>query len=271
MAIEQTKRCPKCGYEYESWVDVCPDCGTPLETRPKLELIKGNLNPDTDPRWTIVTNVPNAIIGNFIKGQIEDAGIPVLMFRSKSADIAEFSHNDYVPQDLLVPLHRFRDARRLIDSAPGNDYGARLWDASGEDDEADAVSDATVPDDDAASMSEAPGSSELPDGWTMLPTEANSRTWYWSDEQSPGAQRMPQPDVEYEESPSYYNPVEEPQYPELLRPRASNPYGKQGYARDWAKPSKWIRIFYAVLLLVMSLPFILQLLGEMWSVLGRLR
>src|SRR5438477_7837897 len=128
MATEQTKRCPKCGYDYEPWVDVCPDCGTPLETRPKLELIKGQLNADSDPRWTIVTNVPNAILGTFVKGQLEDAGIPVLMFRSKSADIAEFSHNDFVPHDLLVPADRFQEARRLIDSAPGDNYGPRPWD-----------------------------------------------------------------------------------------------------------------------------------------------
>src|SRR5437899_190754 len=28
MATEQTKRCPKCGYDYEPWVDVCHACGT---------------------------------------------------------------------------------------------------------------------------------------------------------------------------------------------------------------------------------------------------
>src|SRR5438093_344611 len=78
-------------------------------------------------RWSIVTNVPNAIIGTFMKTQLEDAGIPVLMFRSRSADIAEFSHNDFVPHDLLVPADRFQEARRLIDAAPGDNYGPRSW------------------------------------------------------------------------------------------------------------------------------------------------
>src|SRR6476620_3542527 len=162
---EQTKRCPSCGYEYEMWADTCPDCGTTLETRPKLELIKGKLDPKTDPRWTIVTNVPNAIIGNFIKSMLEDAGIPVLMFRSRSADIAEFSHNDFVPHDLLVPLHRFREARRLIDSAPGNDYGPRLRDVSAEEDEDEIEGDMPP-----GGETPETGPDNLPEGWTMLPT-----------------------------------------------------------------------------------------------------
>src|SRR5206468_447316 len=89
-------------------------------------VVKGKLEADKDPRWTIVTNVPNAIIGTFIKSQLEDSGIPVLMFRSRSVDIAEFSHNDFVPQDLLVPMEHLRDARLLINSAPGDEYGPRL-------------------------------------------------------------------------------------------------------------------------------------------------
>src|SRR5690348_4397921 len=110
MASPQTNFCPNCGYEYQPWVEVCPDCGTTLKkTEPRLKMIKGELDPEKDPRWTEVTNVPNAIIGNFMKSQLEDAGIPVLMMRAGSADIAEFSHNDFVPQVLLVPFHLVRD------------------------------------------------------------------------------------------------------------------------------------------------------------------
>src|SRR3954454_1422280 len=181
MVSEQSFRCPTCGYEYQAWVKVCPDCGTPIESRPSLEVIKGKLEPDKDPRWSIVTNVPNAIIGSFIKSQIEDAGIPVLMFRSRSADIADFSHNDFVPQDLLVPQHQLREARRLIDSAPGDYYGPTLVD--------DEPLEGDYPEGDA----EPATSSSLPDGWQMLPSEADLdarqqvrrthgavlRGWYW--------------------------------------------------------------------------------------------
>src|SRR4029453_2677767 len=77
--------------------------------------------------WTVVTNVPNAIIGTFIKSQLEDAGIPVLMQRSPSADIAQFSYNDYVPQDLRVPYNMLEDARRVLDGRPDRSLGAPFW------------------------------------------------------------------------------------------------------------------------------------------------
>ena len=278
MATEQTKQCPKCGYEYEAWVDICPDCGTTLEERPKLELIKGKLDRDTDPRWTVVTNVPNAIIGNFVKGQLEDAGIPVLMFRARSADIAEFSHNDFVPQDLLVPFDRFRDARRLIDSAPGNDYGPRLWDVTTEEEEEEGVEGETALDGAAAS----PAGDNFPEGWTMLPTEADVRSlqqvrrtrgealrgWYWSDDGQASTER--QPDNDYDEEYDLYEQDYEPERDDLFQRRAASPYGTRGYAEDWTRPSKWIKLIYAILLFIMSLPFILQLLQQIWSMMGRI-
>ncbi len=284
MASEQIKRCPQCGYEYEKWVDVCPDCGTPLETRPKLEVIPGKLDRTTNPRWTVVTNVPNAILGNFVKGQLEDAGIPVLMFRSRSADIAEFSHNDFVPHDLLVPLHRFREARSLIESAPGNDYGPRLWDATYSDDEQDAeVDEAREGEETGPNNAAAEEASGMPKGWMLLPTEADldslqqvRRThgeslkgWYWSD-QTGKSQHANARSYEPESDDDYYDDRENPPS-NLVRRLPASPHGRKGYANDWTKPSKWVRIFYGAMILVMSLPFIFQLLQEAWSILGRLR
>src|SRR5215210_4411909 len=98
MTPERSRKCPSCGYEYEPWVEVCPDCGVAIvAASPPLKLVKPvELDDNTDPEWTVAANVPNAIIGNVIKQQLEDAGIPVLMLRSRSADVGEFSHNDFV-------------------------------------------------------------------------------------------------------------------------------------------------------------------------------
>src|SRR6187399_3197451 len=90
MSANRRHQCPECGYEYEPWVEICPDCGVLVEDvvddegRRKSAL----LGRDEDPHWKVVTNVPNAIIGSLLKSQLEDAGIPVLMRRSASADIA---------------------------------------------------------------------------------------------------------------------------------------------------------------------------------------
>ena len=265
MEPEQRHLCPKCGYEYEPWVNVCPDCGTPIEDKAPLRVIRGALDPENDPRWTPVTNVPNAIIGNFMKSQLEDAGIPVLMMRMKSADIAEFSHNDFVPQNLLVPLHLVREARRLIDSAPGDEYGAH-FDEEAYPYEGEHDFPAAEP---GAEGSSTPASSGLPEGWTMLPTEADLtarqdvlrsrgeslRGWYWSDGQQA---------AEEEES----EPPEEAWDPGDARDPLSTDDFRQ-YNRDVPYsygPGKWIRFIYALLLLALSMPFILQVVGQIVSV-----
>ncbi|MEO6456768.1 MAG: hypothetical protein ABIO92_00625, partial [Chloroflexia bacterium] len=76
MTPERANVCPGCGYEYESWVEVCPDCNLRVELRSEPEKKPQPFEPGEDPQWTVVANVPNAIIGAFIKSQLEDADIP---------------------------------------------------------------------------------------------------------------------------------------------------------------------------------------------------
>ncbi len=267
MASPQTNFCPKCGYEYQPWVEVCPDCGAALKkTEPRLKMIKGELDPEKDPRWTVVTNVPNAIIGNFIKSQIEDAGIPVLMMRATSADIAEFSHNDFVPQVLMVPLHLVREARRLVDAPPGDQYGAHFPAEYGEFEEEGNEQ----PDNEQADEL---SHGNLPPGWSMLPTEADfqarqnvkrsegvpDKGWYWSDER-PLYEQKPEP-----------NPAgawDDDPYDSGYAPTGDDygPYPSRGYYGQ----ARWIRLVYAVLLLVLSLPFLLTILGQIWTLLNNL-
>lgn len=247
MTPESTNVCPGCGYEYESWVEVCPDCNLRIELRSPPDKKPQPFEPGEDPNWTVVANVPNAIIGAFIKSQLEDADIPVLMFRSPSADIAQFSHNDYVPQDIRVPRHLMEDARRLIDSAPD------MEDATG------------APQFEQEMYG---GSAYSPQGWSLLPQDdVDSRPnpvagWRWADteEQTPASSD----ERRAGNAPSTLRELEEENQDDYPYDEKEIEYsGDQPYTSP-----KWIRIFYGILLAAISLPFILQLIQQLASAFG---
>lgn len=292
MSTEAKRVCPSCGYEYEDWVEVCPDCNTPVRVQPaKLEVVRGELGDDDDPRWTVVTNVPNAILGSLIKSQLEDAGIPVVMMRSSSADIAHFSHNDYVPHDIRVPFSRVRDARRLIDSPPGGNLVEQDWeDFYAEDDEA-------VGGGGESGGREERGESEehrrgLPEGWSVLPTESDIRArqmlrrsmgkppedWYWSDSRRKEEVREEEVEEveEQEQGGSFWEEKHDRSAAGAGSRRRGRGRGSGAYEEEYEDyepyrngdpygPSKWVRWFYAILLLAMSLPFIFQLIETLFS------
>jgi hypothetical protein len=120
--------CPTCHCEYEDWATVCSDCevalvpGAPPEPAPATPARRFS---EADLRdWTVLTNVPNALVGNVLKDQLDQADIPVLMKRSWGSDIAEFSHNDWVTHDIYVPRRFLDQARRVQHGTPD---GGALW------------------------------------------------------------------------------------------------------------------------------------------------
>jgi hypothetical protein len=264
MISGNRQHCPNCGYEYESWVETCPDCNTALVAPAPQEPPRLHLDRDKDPRWTVVGNVPNAILGTLMKSQIESVGIPVLMFRSPSADIAEFSHNDYVPHDLLVPKDRLEEARAIMDGRHAPGPFPDEWEDEAEPPEGPGASEDRY--DNGTSIA----NRRLPEGWSVLPgeydledtAEAAQRReqtppgWYWSDDaggdvhaeasaSQPGrVRRIP---TDYAREESHYG---------------SSSSGRSG---DWYRPSRATKIIYAVLLLIMGLPFILQILESIAS------
>jgi hypothetical protein len=266
MSSQPVNICPSCGYEYESWVEVCPDCNTPVVTRlpgTGAEPVGNGMSADEDPKWTVVTNVPNAIIGNLIKNQLEDAGIPVLMQRS----LADFAQSDYVPHDIRVPEHLVQKAQELVYSIPGYDDGPAYDDS----DLLDYEEDEDHPEETWSYR--APSGTGLPEGFTTLPTEGDVRArqhirrthgetppgWYWSDEYESQAPHSIEDYQHGAELSGLSGGAAHPGYSE-----------RETYNRedDWTGPSRWIKIIYGVLLLAMSLPFILQLLQQMWSILN---
>lgn len=253
--------CPKCGYEYESWVEICPDCGTALQMLPASEPVAraASGEPGTDPRWTTVTNVPNAIMGNFLKSQLEDAGIPVIMRRMKSVDIAEFSHNDFVPQDLLVPEHLIAEARGLIDGRPDPEFsvGDYAWQppAGSEDEQGDEEED-LEPEADGRSS---PFSTDLPEGWTMLDGSAGTPWAQKEESETPGGWHWSVPSPQAANAPKQPHRYSETFGQESFQHRPKSERRDLDYSYG---PSKWVRLIYALLLLAMSMPFILQVMGQ---------
>jgi hypothetical protein len=266
MIPNSKQYCPNCGYEYEAWVEACPDCNSPLATPPPQVPPPLTLERNEDPRWTVVGNVPNAILGTLMKSQIEAAGIPVLMFRSPSADIAEFSHNDYVPHDLLVPNDRLSEARAIMDGTHSPGFWSDEW-----DDESD-VAEISGENAEGASTSE---KRLLPYGWNVFSgdqdpeersepaarREAPPPGWYWSDEPAGAEGHGPSEQQASQVGRVRRIPTE--------YARDESRHGSSGYSGDWYRPSRATKIIYAVLLLIMGLPFILQIMESIASFFNR--
>jgi hypothetical protein len=270
--------CPNCRYEYESWVTTCPDCGSALEPPPPPAPPREPLDLEQFRDWTVLMNVPNSFMGHFIKDQLEDAGIPVLMKRSRATDIAEWSHNDFVMQDLYVPRRFVLRARRLVNSPPSSGYGGGAWPADSWDADDDA------PETDQAEMA-------VPDG------PAPQAGWYLFD--SPGPAATLSPPAAAPDSPSVPLPSLS-RYQETLAERkgrrlgarrrdtpvspvmgradsptaAWEPDDRYDYEPDDDRaPTNWMdspvyRILMGLLLLAWTLPFFLQIFqyfGDFWD------
>jgi hypothetical protein len=259
METEVVRRCPKCGYEYESWVEICPDCGVAVETVERKAAAPGLLDPNEDPHWTIVMNAPNAIIGNFLMSQLKDAGIPVLMQRAQSADIAQFTGFDFVPQVLRVPQDRVDDAREVLDSRSDVSSSGYLWNTGLEQSETVEAGDGVEVETDD------PGGA-----WRLLPTEDDVRArqqvrrWHGAVDDA---------GWEYEDEDPMVAPVAG-NAPDEVRRRVSRrdedayyDYVEDYSGDDWYK-GKWARIVYGILIAALTIPFIFQLLGQLGNILG---
>jgi hypothetical protein len=239
MESKLERRCPSCGYAYEQWIEICPDCGVALvEDGEPVRQDRPSLDPGQDPQWTVVTNVPNAILGSFIKSQLEDAGIPVLMYRSRSADVGEFSHNDYVPHDLRVPKSRWEEARAIVDGRPTT-----------------AGPEGTV-------------NPYLPQGWSLITGAGTTREYDESalagdaqDGEGPGW-RVYRVDAE-EATPGSYDDWGDDFDQQRDRRDEEEVYQDSDYADEPVASQKWVKLFYAILLLAISLPFLLQLFAQL--------
>jgi hypothetical protein len=277
--------CPNCRYEYESTATVCADCGAALE--PGAPPVA----PTPDPAlldysqfhdWVNLTNVPNLYVGTVLKDQIEQAGVPVLMKRSRASDIGLLTHNDYVAHDLYVPRRYARRARRIVDSPASAGPYAGYGDSWDEVDEDEVEDTGTA-------------------GGDYVPAPASDprSQWYLVDSGNPSlssalpptltapASDAPLPTLRgYQEALSRRKrrlaPAPRPEAPgprvislPTALPEAAR-YAPEPYEdEDWRAPAprRWsdspvYRILMGLLFLAWTLPFIVQLLqymGEAWD------
>lgn len=219
--------CTHCDYEYEAWATVCTDCGRPL-----TDIAPPALPPPPAPRrgedpLVYLTNVPNAIMGNLLVNQLKGIGIPSLLRRSPAADIGEWSHNDFVMHDVLVPTSHLDEARTYIYSPPGTPYGSA---ARAGDEWQPLTFDPTAPGD----RGPEPG-----DGWRALPTESEyiqQRTL-----------RKTHGSGSVWDRPTRYD---------------ADDFDDEDGGRPDVTRSRWFRAIAGLLFLAASLPWILQLIQQ---------
>jgi hypothetical protein len=221
--------CPHCEYEYEPGVAVCADCGRPL--LPAAPVAAPPPAARGEDPLVYATNVPNAILGNLLVNQLKDAGIPAMIRRSPAADIGEWSHNDFVMHDVLVPASFLADARLYLHSPPGTPYGgagldSNEWEplASGPGDPAD------------------PGP-EPADGWQTLPTESDY--------------------LQQRTLRKTHGSASPWDLPSATRYRDDDDLDDEDGGHPDVTRSRWFRTIAGLLFLAASLPWILQLFQQM--------
>jgi hypothetical protein len=173
-----------------------------------------------------LTNVPNAIMGNLLVNQLKGIGIPSLLRRSPAADIGEWSHNDFVMHDVLVPTSHLDEARTYIHSPPGTPYGGT---DRGSDEWQPLTFDPAAPD----TLGPEPG-----DGWRNLPTESDYLQQRSLRKTHGGGSTWDLP----------------------ARPRPTDDFDDEDWGRPDVTRSRWFRTIAGLLFLAASLPGIVQLI-----------
>lgn len=102
--------CPECRSEFNEGILSCTDCGTDLV---------GELPLDTGVEyvaWKIVQSVSSEILGNILKGVLENGGIEAVL-RSHEMPSVGGVQGDFSPDwgDVLVHPEDFVSARNLIE------------------------------------------------------------------------------------------------------------------------------------------------------------
>ena len=102
--------CPKCRYEYQPKIRVCPDCGSQLVDHLPHE----EDNTPRDAHFVPLPNLPGRVYAEMVKGVFEERGIPCYIRAAGVADAYQFPGT--TPLDgvqLFVPEDRYEECVKI--------------------------------------------------------------------------------------------------------------------------------------------------------------
>ena len=117
--------CPKCRYEYNPEVSVCPDCNEPLVSHLPVESPTAAVRPDDS--WVGVCRLTGNTRTGLAKGALDSNNIPSIVMSSQFTAYGEginavnalsSSHGDI----LMVPREFQQEAELILEAILGEDF-----------------------------------------------------------------------------------------------------------------------------------------------------
>jgi hypothetical protein len=118
--------CPKCRYEYQSGVMICPDCNETLVDHLQPTAVVAQ-NPDDS--WVAVGAVSSTVKAELAKGSLDSSNIPSVILSSSFGaygKFADFSSQQFLGKNegniIMVPREYLEEAEILLEGILGDDY-----------------------------------------------------------------------------------------------------------------------------------------------------
>ena len=117
--------CPKCKYEYNPGVTVCPDCNEPLVDELPTKATTAAVQPDDS--WVGVCRVIGGSGASIAKGALDSNNIPSIVMSSQFSAFGgsllpyaspKLGHGDIV----MVPREFVQEAELILEAVLGEDF-----------------------------------------------------------------------------------------------------------------------------------------------------
>lgn len=122
--------CPRCKYEYDTSVLICPDCRQVLVDYPGQTKQTAAVSPDDS--WVVVGDVDNPADSRTAKGSLDSNNIPAMMLPADMTRLNSGALNvdegrdddDPAAQRMIVVPREFREeAVSILKAVLGDDFG----------------------------------------------------------------------------------------------------------------------------------------------------